>query len=95
MKRTFLLCAVFLSALTTFAQVENGDERWTNIDWKEDSTEIVTIDDIIKEQQAVTSRNTREKHYADVWGRRGFFNIAYTSNSLCICSTRNGYIITN
>lgn len=81
MKRTFLLCAVFLSALTTFAQVENGDERWTNIDWKEDSTEIVTIDDIIKEQQAVTSRNTREKHYADVWGRRGFFNIAYNNTA--------------
>lgn len=76
MKKSILLFAACLSALTTFAQVENGDNRWTNIDWKEDSTEVVTIDDIIKEQQAVTSRNTREMHYADVWGRRSFFNIA-------------------
>jgi|GEM_PF-424969 len=81
MKRTFLLCAACLSVLTTFAQVVNEDERWTNIDWKEDSTEIVTIDDIIKEQQAVTSRNTRENHFADVWGRRGFFNIAYNKSA--------------
>ena len=73
MKRNILLLfAAVTSAVTAFAQVENENSRWSNIDWKEDSTEIVTIDDIIKEQQDVTSRNTREKHYADVWGRRGF-----------------------
>lgn len=81
MKKNLLLITACLSAVTTFAQVENENGRWTNIDWKEDSTEIVTIDDIIKEQQDVTSRNTREKHYADVWGRRGFFNISYNETA--------------
>ena len=78
MKRNILLLfAAVTSAVTAFAQVENENSRWSNIDWKEDSTEIVTIDDIIKEQQDVTSRNTREMHFADVWGRRSYFNIAY------------------
>lgn len=80
MKKRFLLFAACLSVLTTFAQVENEDGRWMNIDLKEDSTEIVTIEDIIREQQDVTSRNTREMHFADVWGRRGFFNIAYNKD---------------
>lgn len=88
-KRNILLLAALLPVLTSLAQVENGDSRWTNIDWKEDSTEIVTIDDIIKEQQAVTTRNTREKHYADVWGRRGFFNIAYNKNASLMPVTAN------
>ena len=81
MKKRLLLFATCLSALTAFAQVEKEDNRWSNLDMKEDSTEIVTIDDIIKEQQDVTSRNTREMHYASVWGRRGFFNIAYNKEA--------------
>lgn len=81
MKKRLLLFAACLSVLTAFAQVENEDNRWSNLDMKEDSTEIVTIDDIIKEQQDVTSRNTREMHYASVWGRRGFFNIAYNKEA--------------
>lgn len=84
MKKRLLLFAACLSVLTAFAQVENEDGRWLNIDLKEDSTEIVTIDDIIKEQQDVTTRNTREMHYADVWGRRGFFNIAYNKEATLI-----------
>lgn len=81
MKKRLLLFATCLSVLTAFAQVENEDNRWSNLDMKEDSTEIVTIDDIIREQQDVTSRNTREMHYASVWGRRGFFNIAYNKEA--------------
>ncbi len=81
MKKRLLLFAACLSVLTAFAQVEKEDNRWSNLDMKEDSTEIVTIDDIIKEQQDVTSRNTREMHYASVWGRRGFFNIAYNKEA--------------
>ena len=81
MKKRLLLFATCLSVLTAFAQVEKEDNRWSNLDMKEDSTEIVTIDDIIKEQQDVTSRNTREMHYASVWGRRGFFNIAYNKEA--------------
>jgi len=80
MKRNILLVAALLSVASTFAQVENEDDK-SNIDWKEDSTEIVSIADIIKEQQTVTTRNSREKHYADVWGRRGFFNIVYNKSA--------------
>lgn len=71
-----------LLALPAFAQNEFEDERMGNIDWSEDSTEVTTIQDIIKQQQKVTTTIATEQHYVDVWGRRSYFNIAYNSTTL-------------
>jgi hypothetical protein len=70
-----------LLSTAVFAQVENDDNKVV-IDWSEDSTDITTIQDIIKVQQQVTNRNVTEQHFADVWGRRGYFNFSYNTTKL-------------
>lgn len=82
MKRKFLTLAACLFAMMTFAQVENEDSRLANIDWKEDSTEVTTINDIINVQQELTSFNATGKHFEQVWGYRGYFNFSYNTATL-------------
>lgn len=81
-KITLLLACLF--TFTVYAQEEDGseDNRLSNIDWKEDTTEVVTVNDIIKEQQAVTSRYSRQKHFTDVWSRRSYLNFSYNTSSM-------------
>lgn len=74
-KKLILLSFCFLS-LSAFAQTENEAEQ--NIDWQEDSSEIVTVSDIINMQQAVTVQNNKEKHFADVWSYRTYLNLSST-----------------
>ena len=82
MKRKFLTFAACLFSVMTFAQQENEDSRLANIDWKEDSTEVTTINDIIKQQQELTSFNATEKHFTSVWSYRGYFNFTYNTTTL-------------
>lgn len=82
MKRKFLTLAVCLFSMMTFAQQENEDSRLLNIDWKEDSTEITTINDIIKVQQELTSFNATGQHFETVWSYRGYFGISYNNTTL-------------
>ena len=81
MKRKFIFIMTCLFSTAVFAQVENEDDK-VSIDWSEDTTEITTIKDIIKVQQQVTNRNATEQHFADVWGRRGYFNFSYNNTKL-------------
>lgn len=82
MKKKFILAIACFAGLTAFAQQENEDPRLANIDWKEDSTEITTVNDIINMQQEVTTRLTNEKHFNDVWGYRSFVNFSYNNAKL-------------
>jgi len=71
-----------LFAFTVYAQEEETtteDNRLSNIDWKEDTTEVVTVNDIIREQQAVTSRYSQRKHFSEVWARRSYINFSYNT----------------
>ena len=81
MKRKFIFIMTCLFSTAVFGQVAN-EEGKDNIDWSEDTTEITTIKDIIKIQQQVTNRNATEQHFADVWGRRGYFNFSYNNTKL-------------
>ena len=81
MKRKLIFILTCLLSTAVFAQVENDDNKVV-IDWTEDSTDITTIQDIIKVQQQVTNRNVTEQHFADVWGRRGYFNFSYNTTKL-------------
>ena len=76
------LSVVCLLSLNAFAQNDADMNKMTNIDWKEDSAEIVTVDDILKTQQDVTLRNTMEAHFRDVWSRKDYINISYNSSKL-------------
>lgn len=76
------LSIVCLLSLNVFAQNDADMEKMTNIDWKEDSAEIVTVEDILKTQQDVTLRNTMEAHFRDVWSRKDYINLGYNSSTL-------------
>ena len=58
------------------------DVKQQYLDTSEDTTQVTTINDIIKMQQEVTLRNSNIKHFEDVWNRRSYFNISYNSTTL-------------
>lgn len=82
MKRKFIILTACLFATSAFAQIESENKEADNIDWQEDTTEIVTIADIIRDEQEVTMRKTIQKHYDDVWSRRTYLNLSTTTAKL-------------
>lgn len=78
-KRLFFLMAS-LFTISAYAQIE--DERIADIDWTEDSTEVITIQDIVQQQQIVSVNNSAERHFSDVWGRRSYINFAFNTVTL-------------
>ncbi len=79
MKRKCFFMISFLLSLTVHAQ---QNETQDDIDWKEDSTEIISIADIVKEQQKLTTIMLNDSHKNDVWRRRSFTNISFLSTKL-------------
>lgn len=75
MKKIITYSLASLFAMSAFAQVEKLG-REDNIDWKEDSIEIRTINDIIAQQQEATTVNSSEQHFKEVWGRRSYRNLS-------------------
>lgn len=82
MKKKLTLTVVCLIALNALGQNVNEQDMLSNVNWKEDSTEITTINDIIKMQQEVTSKNFTEKHYREVWSRKSYLNLSYNTTKL-------------
>lgn len=82
MKKLLFLSMVSLFGINAFGQNVNELDRPANIDWSEDSTEIVTIDDIVKTQQGLTSNQFEESHFQDVWSRKGYLNLSYNTATL-------------
>lgn len=81
MKKLSILSIVFLATLNVFGQDIN-QYQMSNIDLKEDSAEIVTIDDIVKTQQDISVRNLQESHFSDVWSRKSYINVSYNMTTL-------------
>ncbi len=82
MKKKLTLSVICLFALGAYGQDVNEQDLMKNVNWKEDSTEITTINDIIKMQQDVTSKNFTERHFQDVWGRKTYLNLSYNNTTL-------------
>lgn len=82
MKKKLTLSLACLMAISVFGQDVNEQNLLQNVNWKEDSTEITTINDIVKIQQEVTNKKYTESHYRDVWSRKGYFNIGYNTTTL-------------
>lgn len=76
MKKKMVLSVVCLIALSAFGQ-SNDQDLLRNINWKEDSTEITTVNDIIKMQQDVTNKNYMGTHFRKVWSRKSYWNLSY------------------
>ena len=82
MKKLLFLSIVSLMGINAFGQNVNELDQQANIDWTEDSTEIVTIEDIVKTQQGLTSNRFQEEHFRDVWARKGYLNLSYNNTTL-------------
>lgn len=82
MKKKLIVSFSCLIALSAFGQNVNDQDMLKNVNWQEDSTEITTVDDIVKMQEDVTSRRFRDTHFRDVWSRKSYFNISYNSTTL-------------
>lgn len=83
MKNKFYFLLFFtVWAVNAAAQDTTPDSLRMQIDWKEDSTDITTIADIINTQHSVNELNSRGSHFADVWGRRSYFNISRNTTKL-------------
>lgn len=82
MKKKLTLSLACLLAVSVYGQDVNQQDMLSNVNWTEDSTEITTIDDIVKIQQDVTNKRYKESHYRDVWSRKGYFNISYNTTTL-------------
>lgn len=82
MKKKLILSLACFFAISAFGQDVNEQNMPMTFNWQEDTTEITTINDIIRMQQDVTNKKYAESHYRDVWSRKGYFNISYNSATL-------------
>lgn len=81
MKRKQLTIVVALFPLLAFSQTPEETPALFN-EQEIDTTEFVSIEDIIKEKEEITSHTNMINHYNSVWARRKFFNISYNSSTL-------------
>lgn len=73
--KKFLLSCAFLLSFAVQAQI--GPVPQLVIDQKEDTTQVVSIADIVNVQELVTANSSTASHFNSVWGRKKYFNIAY------------------
>ncbi len=82
MKKKLVFSITCLLAVSAYGQDVNEQNLPMTFNWQEDTTEVTTINDIIRMQQEVTNKKYTESHYRDVWSRKGYFNISYNSTTL-------------
>ena len=82
MKKLLILSMISLFGIDAIGQNVTELDRQANIDWSEDSTEIMTVEDIVKTQQGLTSNQFEESHFKDVWSRKGYLNLSYNTTTL-------------
>ena len=82
MKKKLVFSITCLLAVSAYGQDVNEQNLPMTFNWQEDTTEVTTINDIIRMQQEVTNKKFTESHYRDVWSRKGYFNISYNSTTL-------------
>lgn len=82
MKKLLILSMISLFGIDAIGQNVTELDRQPNIDWSEDSTEIMTVEDIVKTQQGLTSNQFEESHFKDVWSRKGYLNLSYNTTTL-------------
>ena len=80
-KKLLLITATCLFESVAFAQL-GIENKLSNIDWEEDSTEITTISDIFDAQQSIASVQSKQDHMSKVWSNRKFTNISYNSTKM-------------
>lgn len=91
MKRHIPFFVACMLAITASAQedstyvVDNAgavDNSTVKLELQDDSTDVMSVNDIINELQDVNTRHTMEKHIDDIWARRSYLNLSYCSAQL-------------
>ena len=82
MKKKLILSLACLLAVSAFGQEVNTQNLLKNVNWEEDTTEVKTINDIVKEQQDLTSKKYRESHFRNVWSRKTYLDLSYNTTKL-------------
>lgn len=83
MNRIKLTIVAALLPLLAFSQttvVEGTSAQ--SVEPQKDSTEFVSVADIVKAQEDIYMHRNTEKHFSKVWSRRSFFNFGYNSSKL-------------
>ncbi|MDE7411610.1 MAG: hypothetical protein K2M94_06190 [Paramuribaculum sp.] len=81
MKKISLSILALSVALFSVAQ-DNSDNNRVTLTSEDGSSKVMTIADIVKVQEAISSRNSNVAHFEKVWSYNSYFNIAYNSSTL-------------
>ena len=77
MKKTIFLLAALLMSLGLQAQ-----NNPTNLDFEEDTTQVVSISEILQMQEMAYSKKYRTEVISSVWKPRAYLTLSYASTSL-------------
>ena len=80
MRKTLILLAVNMMALSSLAQVVTDEN--SRVDSSEVATDVLSIDDIIGEEQQLTQRKLKDRHFKGVWDYRSYLNISFANSKL-------------
>lgn len=80
MKKTLLTCFLLASAALAGAQGRVTESELV-LDAAEDTTQVITISDIINVQERVTTQNSTAAHFDKVWGRKTYLKLSYMLNA--------------
>lgn len=80
MRKILILLAVNMMALSSLAQVVTDEN--SRVDSSEVETDVLSIDDIIGEEQQLTQRKLKDRHFKGVWDYRSYLNISYANSKL-------------
>ena len=69
-------------AIALISSAQSVPDTSSTLDPNEDLTQVVTVADIVAEQEIVTSGNSLATHFNNVWSRNSYFNVAYNSATL-------------
>lgn len=80
MRKVLILLAVNMMALSSLAQVVTDEN--SRVDSSEVATDVLSIDDIIGEEQQLTQRKLKDRHFKGVWDYRSYLNISFANSKL-------------
>lgn len=80
MRKILILLAVNTMALSSLAQVVTDEN--SRVDSSEVATDVLSIDDIIGEEQQLTQRKLKDRHFKGVWDYRSYLNISFANSKL-------------
>ena len=80
-KRIYFSAFVFMCTMLLFAQTDDQSQKGI-LDFEEDTTNITSLNDIIKTQEQIYEKTYRNNFIKSVWKRKKAFTISYENTTL-------------